>query len=231
MKIYYKWHTAGAHQASLRGGVCIVIDIFRASSTIVTALANEFTIVKPLLRLPANNPSYLIAAEKDGIKIKNSDFNNSPCEILSSSKRTPILGLKSTNGVPCIKQINNNTAFALVGCLLNATSVTNMGLALSKQYKKDVYIVMAGVQHKKTEDDKLVGEYFYYLLQQKIANKKSSLRTFKQIKQRLLESDTAQRLIENGCRDDVIFCSQLDIYKNVPIYLAKNNHIVNLKID
>src|ERR1700722_6218438 len=75
----------------LNGSVCVVFDIFRATSTIVTALANGADAVVPVaeisdaLALRRQYPDVLLAGEREGLRIRREltgsidfDLGNSP---------------------------------------------------------------------------------------------------------------------------------------------------------
>src|SRR5438093_8065255 len=74
--------------------VCVVFDVLRATSSIVTALANGAEGILPVaeitaaLRLRAEDPELLLAGEREGLRIGDEltgsmafDFGNSPREI------------------------------------------------------------------------------------------------------------------------------------------------------
>src|SRR5262245_31447188 len=80
-------------QRDLENSVCVVFDILRATSTIVTALAHEAKAVIPVmeiteaLSLRKSNRDYLLAGERDGLRIGSVltggiefDLGNSPRE-------------------------------------------------------------------------------------------------------------------------------------------------------
>src|SRR5580704_1456629 len=84
----------------LSTSVCVVLDIFRATSTIVTALANGATAVIPVaeiedaLELRDRQPGVLLAGERNGVRIRADltggvefDFGNSPREFTAERVR------------------------------------------------------------------------------------------------------------------------------------------------
>src|ERR1700759_945366 len=81
----------------LSQNVCVVFDIFRATSTIVTALANGAEAVIPVREIPdalairRDRPEVLLAGERDGLRIGAKltggiefDLGNSPREFTTA---------------------------------------------------------------------------------------------------------------------------------------------------
>src|SRR5579884_2466205 len=77
----------------LNNTVCVVFDVLRATSTIVTALADGAEAVIPVTEIPEaldwrkKHPKFLLAVERDGFRIRadltggvDFDLGNSPRE-------------------------------------------------------------------------------------------------------------------------------------------------------
>ncbi len=228
MEIHYEWGVTGALKASQRGDICIVIDIFRASSTIVTALAVGFLTIKPTQTWMAKPPNYLTAGESNGEKISACDFGNSPCEIIASQKRADKLLIKTTNGSRCIENINNPAAVVLIGCMLNATSVAEIALTLSKKNNKNISFVLAGCRGEYCEDDDIAGKFIAEIIQRKRQAQPICKQLYSDTRDLLLKSAAAQRLITKGHADDVSFCTQWDCYAIAPVYHILSKEITAL---
>src|SRR5258706_9742252 len=80
-------------QRDLSQTVCVVFDILRATTSMITALANGAEAIIPVaeiseaLALRQKNPSLLLAGERNGLRIRaeltggiDFDFGNSPRE-------------------------------------------------------------------------------------------------------------------------------------------------------
>jgi 2-phosphosulfolactate phosphatase len=80
-----------ARFVEIDGGVPVVVDVLRASSTIITALANGVAEVVPTnskkdaFRL--KKQGYVIAGEQYGVKLAGFDLGNSPTELLQFLKK------------------------------------------------------------------------------------------------------------------------------------------------
>jgi 2-phosphosulfolactate phosphatase len=91
--------------------VCVVFDVLRATSTIVTALANDATSVIPVAEIPEalalkkKTPEILLGGERDGVRIRASltggvdfDLGNSPREFTRERVQGRTIVLATTNG-------------------------------------------------------------------------------------------------------------------------------------
>src|SRR5690349_8426325 len=95
----------------LSQATCVVFDVLRATSTIVTALANGAASVQAVPSIPAalelkkKNPNLLLAGERDGFRITSKltgsidfDFGNSPREFTPNQVQDRELVITTTNG-------------------------------------------------------------------------------------------------------------------------------------
>src|SRR5690242_5734390 len=92
--------------ADLRGGVAVVIDVLRATSTIVQALAAGATSVVPCgeidearaIAAKAAPGSVLLGGERKGVTIPGFDLGNSPGDYTSDVVTGKKLIFTTTNG-------------------------------------------------------------------------------------------------------------------------------------
>lgn len=115
---------------TLRGGTAVIIDILRASSTMITSLRNGATRVIPcatpeeatLIRQRAAPGTVVLGGERGGVKIAGFDFGNSPAEYSSAAIGGRTLAFTTTNGTKALL-----TALAareiLIGAFLNRQAV------------------------------------------------------------------------------------------------------------
>ncbi len=96
--------------------VCVVFDVFRATSTIITALANGAAKIIPVSEIPEaialrqRNPAVLLAGERDGFRIGANltggldfDLGNSPREFTPAKIQGRTIALSTTNGSRAIR--------------------------------------------------------------------------------------------------------------------------------
>src|SRR5437660_4212565 len=94
----------------LKGSVAVVIDVLRATTTIVYALGAGCTAVRPCAEidearaLAATLPkrSTLLAGERDGKPIKGFDLGNSPREFTPKKCKGKTVVFTTTNGTRAI---------------------------------------------------------------------------------------------------------------------------------
>jgi len=96
----------------LRNKSVVVIDVLRATSTIVTALMNGAKGVIPVedmgeasrISQSVDSENYLLCGEKDGNKIDGYDLGNSPLEYSRETVAGKTLIFNTTNGTKAIKK-------------------------------------------------------------------------------------------------------------------------------
>jgi 2-phosphosulfolactate phosphatase len=130
-----------------------VVDVLRASSTIVQALAAGYrrvlccAEVEEARRLAAELSGAVLAGERKAVPIPGFDLGNSPREFTEPLGET--LVLTTTNGTRAVLAAAAGSATVLVGSLLNLEAVA----AAAARDGGDVEVVCAGVQGRFTIDD------------------------------------------------------------------------------
>ncbi|MFW6206779.1 MAG: 2-phosphosulfolactate phosphatase, partial [Gemmatimonadota bacterium] len=124
LRIAIRLGMKGGAEASARGDVVIVVDVLRASSTIVAALASGMRAVVPVQATTAAGvpPEWITAGERDGRRIPGFQHGNSPLDLASRDYRDRTLYLTTTNGTAVIGSARGAAGPILVGALLNATA-------------------------------------------------------------------------------------------------------------
>lgn len=130
----------------LSRSVCVVFDILRATTSMVTALANGATAVVPVagiseaLELRRHRPEALLAGERNGVRIRaeaaagvDFDLGNSPREFTPDRVGGRTIVMTTTNGTRALRACAGARA-VLVGSFLNlrATVACAQALAPSK---------------------------------------------------------------------------------------------------
>ena len=204
----------------------VIIDVLRASSTIVTALASGIREIVPIgteeAALELKKEGYTIAGEYKGIKLPKFDIGNSPVELLKEIERSKIerLALKTTNTTGKLMEMKD----ALICSSLNLTAIKNVlknpkdswdikkrsFLNTLNKKDKNTNIIAVGSEHGITED-LAVAFSLYANLNDGIEIKRDFLREC------IFKSNTAKHLIELGYESDVEFISKIDRYNVVPV--------------
>jgi len=107
---------AALHQRDLRQTLCVVFDILRATSSMVTALGNGAAGIIPVAEIPealslrGQQPDILLAGERDGVRIESLltgsisfDLGNSPREFTSDRVAGRTIAMTTTNGTRALR--------------------------------------------------------------------------------------------------------------------------------
>ncbi len=123
---------------------CVVFDILRATSTIITALAHGVAEIHPVKTieearaLRAKMPDALLAGERHGDPIEGFDLGNNPLDFTSLAGRRIIT--TTTNGTLALRACQH-AARVLVGALLNLDALR---AELARTAPARVLLVCAG---------------------------------------------------------------------------------------
>jgi 2-phosphosulfolactate phosphatase len=143
---------------ALRGGVAVVIDVLRASTTIVHALANGASAVVPVaevdeaLRVAANlgRGSVLLGGERGGIRIEGFNLDNSPLAYSRDVVAGKTVVFTTTNGTRALLR-SSHADRILIGAFTNLDAI----VASLVSETRPVHIVCAGTDGHITGEDAL----------------------------------------------------------------------------
>lgn len=147
-------------KAACAGGIAVVIDVLRASTTIVTALAHGATRVRPVLtieeaRAEAAARGALLGGERGGRRIDGFDLGNSPLEYSRGRVGGRSIVITTTNGTAALHACSGAVE-VLIGAIANRTAVAACARSLAEQRAGcDVHLVCAGTDGVVTEEDLL----------------------------------------------------------------------------
>ena len=157
----------GMQPAVTAGGVVVVIDVLRASTTIVTALANGAIGVRTERTAEAaraaaeaagrSRGECLLGGERGGLRIEGFDLGNSPREYSRDRVAGRRIVTTTTNGTAAVAACPDAEAI-LIGCLLNCQAVAVWARALARAGRwrpRPVHLVCAGTDGEPTEEDVL----------------------------------------------------------------------------
>ncbi len=128
--------------------VFAVVDILRASSTIVTLLGHGVPTVIPAASveeargLRERLPDHLLCGEVDGLPPPGFDYGNSPAEFAALDPGGRAAILATSNGTRILNDLKRAPA-VLVGALLNREAVAAAMLALAREHNRDATVVCA----------------------------------------------------------------------------------------
>jgi 2-phosphosulfolactate phosphatase len=215
-------------ERDLSSTLCIVLDIFRATSSIVTALANGCEAILPALsiehaqELAQQSGATLFAGERKSIRIAGYDFGNSPLEFSPEKVKGKQIVMTTTNGTNAIKS-TEGAHRTLIGSFLNASAVCADAAASGK----DILIVCAGTDGLFSLEDSLCAglltEKLAAMSETELTDAAQGVRLMYRAAQEDLvanavPSRNGKRLQDLDLMDDVRYCLRQDALTVVPCY-------------
>ncbi|KAF2958766.1 2-phosphosulfolactate phosphatase [Thermotoga sp. Ku-13t] len=207
-------------EEKIRAKVCVLIDVLRATSVIVTALANGATSVEPVPTLKQalvkKNKDVLVCGERRSVKPKGFDLGNSPLEYLSDLVQGKEIVLSTTNGTRAIQRIECE--------FLYAASFLNLSSIVRELKRHDSFtIVCSGQNGRIALEDVLCAGAIVALSGEKEKTDSALIaesvwRCNSSVFETISRSQHGRELIEKGFLRDVEYCSQIDLYSVVPIF-------------
>jgi len=220
---------AALKQRDLAGSVCVVFDILRATTSMVTALANGATAILPAekisdaLALHQKNPGAFLAGEREGLRIcaaqtgsVDFDLGNSPREFTPEKVHGKTIIMTTTNGTRALQAcVGAKQIFA--SAFLNLAATAH---CLENSGAQNLILVCAGTFEQAAYEDTLAAGALCELLWPRYANSQTdSAQMAREIYAgakndwhgAVQRSRNARRLLANpDLRDDVAFCFQRD---------------------
>jgi len=151
-------------RGAVAGGIVVVIDVLRASTTIVTALAHGATGVRPVLTIEeardlaaggSPGSDLLLGGERGGLRIDGFDLGNSPLEYAPARVAGRRIVITTTNGTAAL-DASREAAEVLIGAIVNRSAVAARARALALGHRvADIHLVCAGTDGQVTEEDLL----------------------------------------------------------------------------
>ncbi len=213
----------------LAGRIAVVIDVLRATSTILTALANGAEAVVPFLtpeeafETARKEPGrrFVLGGERNAVRISGFDLGNSPLEYTPERVAGRPVLLTTTNGTRAIRQASEAEAL-LTASFLNAPAVARELHRLGK----DVAICCAGTRGQfSLEDTACAGAILAALREMRNGLVTNDLghvaaELYRRHEGRMLDvlrrSEHGQNLFSLGLEADLIYCSQFGTFDLIP---------------
>ncbi|HPG10810.1 MAG TPA: 2-phosphosulfolactate phosphatase [Chitinophagaceae bacterium] len=145
------------HLYDLSNSIIVIIDIFRATSTIAAALYNGAKAVIPVDSVPkaidiSKNIDGIAAGERDGKVAEGLEHGNSPLEYAKEFIEGKTLVLTTTNGTRLLQMaLDKNADTIISGSFLNLSAVCDYIVA----EKKNVILGCAGWKDRFNLEDTL----------------------------------------------------------------------------
>lgn len=204
----------------------VVIDVLRATSTIITALAHYASSVIPVETVgqakAIEDNGDLLGGERFCKKIAGFHLGNSPLEYEEKVVANRRIILTTTNGTRAIQK-------SVRGSQLLITSFLNASASVKRilERKKDVHIVCSGTRNQYAIEDGLCAGLLIELLYGSTPDIETddlgeTLRSAyayhrNNLADVMMKSESGKRLQRLGLQDDVSYCAQLDLFDFVPV--------------
>lgn len=217
------------HLYDLSNSVVVIIDVFRATSTIASALHNGAKAVIPVDSVPkaieiSKRIDGIAAGERDGMIAEGLKHGNSPLEYPKEFIENKTLVLTTTNGTRLLQMALDKNADAIIsGSFPNLSAVCDYLL----QQNKNVVLGCAGWKDRfNLEDTLFAGAVISNIKKNFEIHCDSSLMAetmYAKQKNKLLEFAPQlthyHRLVERfGLIEDIRFCLTPDVANVLPVY-------------
>ncbi|MFU8812185.1 MAG: 2-phosphosulfolactate phosphatase [Balneolaceae bacterium] len=217
-------------ESEVRGKTAVIIDVLRASSTIITALGNGAKGVIPVsdmaeasrISQSVDSDNLLLCGEKDGVKIEGYDLGNSPLEYTREMVADKTLVFNTTNGTKAISK-SLAAKHLLIAGFLNLSAVVNR----LKATEHDVVLVCAGWRGRLSlEDLLLAGNIVFELCDGTLPKNSTDGATvafglYEKYQHTTAEAigrcNHAVRLKDITGDEDILFCTKRDTSAILPI--------------
>lgn len=213
------------HLYDISNSIVVVIDVLRATSSIVYGIDNGATAIIPVAHvedcLAYSGKGFLLAAERDGSVVEGYDFGNSPFSYTKEKVGGKTVVLTTTNGTKALHMARETAHQVVIGSFLNLQALCGW----LKEQDKSVLLLCAGWKEQFNLEDTLfagavVAELrkdFTHFDDSSVAAEdlyqlaKNDLRTY------IRKSSHSYRLALLNIEEDVRFCLQLNICKAIPV--------------
>jgi 2-phosphosulfolactate phosphatase len=236
-------------QQELTDAVCVVFDVLRATSSMVTALANGARAIIPVeeiseaITLRQRNPKILLAGERNGLRIPASlsggvdfDLGNSPREFATARVRGRTIAMTTTNGTRALRACAG-ARLVLVCSFLNLKSTAAF---IARRNPRRLLLVCSGTFEQAAYEDILAAGALCDLLWTKyhhgaVADSAVVARRLfrlegKDLRKAFGESCNGKRLLSRReLKEDVAFCAWVNRMPLV-VQLDKRGRVVRRRV-
>lgn len=223
------------HLYEIKDKNVVIVDIFRATSTMIAALANDVNSITPIMDLEScrllEKEGFIIAGERDGKTAEGFTLGNSPLAYLENKFAGKKIAITTTNGTVAIEKTKHFAKNIILGAFVNLRSTAEY----LKSQQEDVLILCAGWKGKFNLEDSLFAgalvsnlhPHFGTDCDTSIAMR--ALYEGNEHRMRIFmgQASHAKRLQNHNIEADIDFCLSQDIYDIIGI--LENGKLVSKK--
>ena len=210
--------------ASVQGAAVVVVDVVRATTTIVEALASGARAIYPVastedaVRLAASlgREDTLLCGERKSVKVEGFDLGNSPAEFTPAAVAGKRLVMSTTNGTAALARVQEaervvTAAFANLGAVANEL-----------RGHPHVVVVCAGRQGRFALDDAVCAGHLLLRMggEREMNDGARAARALAGVipptAEALASTAAGQAVIAHGFAEDLHVCAHVDRHALVP---------------
>ncbi|MCL2132265.1 MAG: 2-phosphosulfolactate phosphatase [Lentimicrobiaceae bacterium] len=201
----------------------VIVDILRATTTIVTALEQGVAKIIPVADIEQlvrmKKDGYLVASERDGLQSDFADFGNSPLQFMNPKVKNTTIAFSSTNGTRALTFVST-VEHVFFGAFSNCSALSRK----LEQMQEDIVVICAGWKQGFSLEDTV----FAGLLCEKLSPKftltgdsaYAALSIWKDAKSDLSayasKTEHYERLHLLKMHESIPYCFQMDTCRAVP---------------
>ncbi len=214
----------------------VVIDVIRATSTIVSAFQHGVRSVLPVASVEEARqaqrtmPSALLAGERGGQRLPGFDLGNSPREFVREAIAGRDVVLTTSNGTKTLRAVGEGRVVA-IGAFLNRAAVSNWLLGRGE----DALMVCSGYEGIVSLEDAVcagaivarVGDADGSLILGDTARACQALwgRYASEMPGLLRDTEWGRHIVHIGLGADLDLCAQVDVTDVVPVMVGGRIHL------
>ncbi len=216
---------------AVSGRTAVVVDVLRATSTIVHALVNGAKHIIPVATVAEaamkknelGRDTALLCGERGAEPIPGFDLGNAPPEFTADVVGGRTLVMTTTNGTPALLSATG-ASICLVAALLNVDAVTRRIIEIGD----DVMIICSGREGSFALEDAVCAGVLVHRVRAGSGRKPSLddgavaamvlAGRSRDLGATLRRSAAGRALHRLGRGEDVTFCAQLDLHDAVPVF-------------
>lgn len=218
--------------------IVVVIDVFRATSAICTALHYGVEGIIPVATveeaLDYKQKGFPAAAERHGEVVEGFDFGNSPFSYMDDNLKGKKVVLTTTNGTQAIT-VSKDSYKVVIGSFLNLSIMAQW----LEQQQRDVILLCAGWKNKFNLEDTLFAGALTRLLlatgkfENSCDTAQAACYLYDQGKHNLFQfldkSSHRKRLEKLNLEKDIRYCLTPDLTPVIPV--LENGVLINLGVE
>jgi len=221
----------------IENSIAVIIDIFRATSSICYGIENGAEAIIPVAKVEEcaayreKGLDYLLAAERNGEVVAGFDFGNSPFSYTKEKVLGKTVVLTTTNGTHAL-HLSIKAKKIVIGSFLNLTALCNW----LKDQQENILLVCAGWKNNfNLEDTLFAGAVIdqlkasgYQLDDPSIAANDLFQLGKNDLNLYLQKTAHSERLKKLGIEEDIKFCLQVNLTTAIPV--LEGEKLVKLKL-